>query len=117
MKVIVSLIFTFITLLGVVAQASNCTSNTLSSQKSQNSINLFQHQSSQSKNLKQDVKITLDCHQNELLCSVCHLGHCAFTLAPLIQFAILSPIQSISISTLSVSIFDFETSLFRPPIY
>ena len=110
-------IFSIITFAGVVSQAnSTCHEKTVSSSPS------IEAQASQHKtNFQQDDlnhkhSQDSDCHHKGSGCRNCHLGHCPFTLAPSIQVSVFGLSQIVYFINVAVVIYDFQTSLFRPPI-
>ncbi|MFN9065714.1 MAG: hypothetical protein ACK5V3_00680, partial [Bdellovibrionales bacterium] len=74
------------------------------------------HHNFQHEDLNEDDKRDSGCHHSNSTCRNCHLGHCAFTLGSSFLFSTFNPPQVLTFTTVGVIIFDFQTSLFRPPI-
>lgn len=55
-------------------------------------------------------------HQNVSDCHVCHLGHCDFALSPFLNFNFSLKSDRLISLVSSLSIYDFQSGLFRPPI-
>jgi len=110
-------IFSIITFAGVVSQA-----NSTCSERSVSSISSIEEKAPQNKsNFQQDDfshkhSQDSDCHHSRSGCRNCHLGQAPFTLTPSIQVSVFDPNQMVYFITVSVIIYDFQTSLFRPPI-
>jgi len=111
-------VFSFITFLGVITQASNtCTPPPLS-QSAHSAISTAQeqYQSFQYRDLDQGNQQNSDCHHGGPECRNCHLGHCAFVLSSSVYFSVSDLAQIINFTNMSVVIFEFQASPFRPPI-
>jgi len=118
LKLTIAWVFSFITFIGVMSQARNSCAESLSSEKTYSTVSSSpaQHHNFQHEDLDQDSKKDSDCHHSNSSCRNCHLGHCAFTLGSSILFSTFNPPQLLTFTTIAVIIFDFQTSLFRPPI-
>lgn len=56
------------------------------------------------------------CKHNPSQCHNCHFGHCAFTLASLIQVSVYNAEPNLYFNHTSFVIYNFQTGPFRPPI-
>ena len=101
-----------------MSQASNACAQALPSQSAHGTISASQeqHQSFQYRDLDQGDQQNSDCHHDGSECRNCHLGHCAFILSNSIHFVTDVSAQILSFANMSAVIFDFQASLFRPPI-
>ncbi len=110
-------IFSIITFVGVVSQA-----NSICHEKGASSITSVENQTSQIKTNSQQDDLNHNhqqdagCNHNSSGCRNCHLGHCPFTLTPSIQVSVFDTNQILYFIRVSVIIYDFQTSPFRPPI-
>lgn len=118
MKLVMAWIFSIITFLGVVSQASSsCHEKTVNEVFSNRTeLSQLQKETVQHDDLDQGHHQDSGCHHNGSGCRNCHLGHCPFTLTPSIQVSVFDLNQILYFIKVSVIIYDFQTSLFRPPI-
>ncbi len=118
LKLVVALLFSLITFIGVMSQARNACAEAFPTQSAHSTISTSQeqHQSFQHREIDQGDPQDSNCHHSGSGCRNCHLGHCAFTLGSSIHFATAAPAQILIFTNMSVVIFDFQTSPFRPPI-
>jgi hypothetical protein len=118
LKLTIAWVFSFITFIGVMSQARDACAEAFPGQSAHSTITTSQeqHQSFQHRNIDQGDQQDSNCHHSGSGCRNCHLGHCAFTLGSSILFSTFNPPQLLTFTTIAVIIFDFQTSLFRPPI-
>ena len=119
MKFLVAWVFSVITLLGVLSPSRATTAQNLDSKQvyaSTFSSSIQRQPYGQLRDLEDGDSHDSGCQHSDSRSHTCHLGHCAFTLGCSIYLSTTAPDEILDFKILSVVIFDFQTSPFRPPI-
>lgn len=112
MKIVFVLIFSVISFLGAIGQSKPLfsVSNTFKQQS------IILSSAASGSHASGDYPTETDCHDGEVICHTCHLGHCSFTIGFVVSFGFISLVNKHNFFDFLDTSYDFHSNPFRPPI-